>query len=107
MIRPFVAILSLLYTPGVTVETIEVPDRGAVNLETFACMDTPRSTVVQRVCYDSDRNYLLVNVGGTYREYCRLSVPVFQAFLVAPSMGQFQRRKLSTGEFACSIAATE
>ena len=29
--------------------------RGTVDLATFACTDTPRSTVVQRVCYDEAR----------------------------------------------------
>jgi hypothetical protein len=33
-------------------ETVDVKYRGTVDLRTFECRDTPRSSLIQRVCYD-------------------------------------------------------
>ncbi len=106
MVRSFAALLALLCTSAVTTETADVPGRGSVDLESFACTDTPRSTLVQRVCYDEAQRHLLVNVGGTFAEYCRLPADTLRDFVVAPSMGQFYRQRLvSAAQFACSDAA--
>ena len=106
MIRATAAMLALLCTPPVTTETVEVRGRGAVDLAAFACTDTPRSTVVQRVCYDEAQRRLLVNAGGGYSQYCRLPAATLEAFLVAPSMGQFYRRHIAAtpAPFACDPA---
>jgi hypothetical protein len=106
MIRSIAATLALLSTAPVTTETVEVPGRGAIDLATYACTDTPRSTIVQRVCYDEARSHLLVNAGGVYSEYCRLPGPTFEAFVVAPSMGQFFRRRIAahTTQYTCDGA---
>ena len=103
MIRSVAAMLALLCASPVTTETVDVRGRGAVNLAPFACVDTPRSTVVQRVCYDEARRVLLVNAGGVYSQYCRLPPATFDAFVTAASMGQFFRRHLaaSAPQFAC------
>ena len=95
--------LALLCTSPVTTETVEMHGRGEIDLAPFACTDTPRSTVVQRVCYDAARHRLLVNVGGTYSEYCRLPAATFASFVVAPSMGQFYRQRIAAAAtpFAC------
>jgi len=106
MIRSIAIMLALLCTSPVTTEMAEVPGRGSVDLEPFTCTDTPRSTVVQRVCFDEARGHLLVNVGGTYSEHCRLSTATFRAFVGASSMGQFYRQRLaSASQFACNDAA--
>jgi KTSC domain-containing protein len=106
MIRNAAALLALLWTSPLTSETVDVRDRGTVDLATFACTDTPRSTVVQRVCYDATRHHLLVNAAGSYSEYCRLPAATFEAFVVAPSMGQFYRQRIATAPFACDGART-
>src|SRR5262249_19613492 len=72
MIRSIAAALALLSTVPVITETVDVRGRGPVGLASYACTDTPRSTIVQRVCYDAARSHLLINSGGTYSEYCRL-----------------------------------
>jgi KTSC domain len=106
MIRSVAAMLALLCASPVTTETAEVRGRGAIDLAPFACTDTPRSTVVQRVCYDAARRHLLVNVGGAYSEYCRLPAETFEAFVVAPSMGQFYRQRIAAApQFACDGAS--
>ena len=105
MIRSIAAMLALLCTSPLTTETVEVRGRGEIDLAPYACTDTPRSTIVQRVCYDAARSHLLVNVGGTYSQYCRLPASTFDAFVVAPSMGQFFRQHIATAApFACDAA---
>ncbi len=108
MIRNAAALLALLCTASLSTEIVDVRGRGPVDLATFACTDTPRSTVVQRVCYDQARRHLLVNVGGTYSEYCRLPAATFEAFIVAPSMGQYHRQHIAVAAtpFACDGART-
>ena len=106
MIRSAAALLALLSTAPVTSETADVRGRGIVDLASFTCTDTPRSTVVQRVCYDRKRSHLLVGIGGAYSEYCRLGTATFDAFFVAPSMGQFFRQRIvaPAAQFACDPA---
>ena len=106
MIRSVAAFLALLCTSPVTTEVVDVRGRGIVDVASFACTDTPRSTLVQRVCYDETRRHLLVSVGGTYSEYCHLPAAIFEAFVVAPSMGQFFRQRLAAAatQFDCRSA---
>ena len=103
MIRNAAALLALLCTSSLSTENVDVRGRGTVDLATFACTDTPRSTVVQRVCYDEARQHLLVNADGAYSEFCRLPAATYQAFVAAPSMGQFFRQRIakSAAQFAC------
>jgi hypothetical protein len=98
--------LALLCTFPVTTETVDVRGRGATDLAPFACTDTPRSTVVQRVCYDEARHLLLVNAGGVYSQYCALPRATFNAFATAPSMGQFFRQHIAASgpQFTCDRA---
>ena len=94
MIRTVATALVLLWTAPVVTETVDVRDRGTIDLAPFACTDTPRSSVVQRVCYDHARRYLLINVGGSYSDYCELPMATFTAFVAATSMGQFYRQHI-------------
>ena len=89
MVRAATALIVLLLTAEVGSEAVDVRDRGVVDLATFECRDTPRSTLIQRACYDRAQTTLIVNVKGAYREYCGLPVAVFDGFTTAPSMGQF------------------
>jgi len=95
MIRSVAIALALLWTAPVVPETVELGDHATIDLAPFACTDTPRSSVVQRVCYDEARRYLLVNVRGSYRDYCELPAATFNAFIAAPSMGQFYRQNIT------------
>ena len=71
--------------PAATSETVDVKYRGVVDLKPFACTDTPRSSFIQRVCFDKAESY--------------------DAFVTAPSMGQFYNQKIkgtgSDGPFDC------
>ena len=75
-------------------ETVEVKYHGVVDLKPFACVDTPRSSFIQRVCYDKAQNYMLINLRGTYYHYCELPTVTFDAFMTAPSMGQFYNQNI-------------
>ena len=101
--------IALFWTAPLATEAVEVAGRGAVDLAAFSCSDTPRSTIIQRICYDRQRNHLLVSVGGSYAEYCGLPAATFDAFASAPSMGRFYRSGIAGaaggGQFDCDHAA--
>jgi hypothetical protein len=86
-------------------ETVDVKYRGVVDLKPFSCTDTPRSSFIQRVCYDKAQSYMLISLRGTYYHYCELPAATFDAFVAAPSMGQFYNRSVkgsgSDGPFDC------
>jgi hypothetical protein len=85
---------SFLYAAEVRSETVDVKYRGPVDLKTFACTDTPRSSFIQRVCYDKAQSYMLINLRGTFYHYCELSVSTYDALMAAPSMGQFYNQTI-------------
>jgi hypothetical protein len=89
MIRAAVSLIALLLTAPVGSETVDVRDRGAVDLATFDCRDINRSTLIQRVCYDQAHRMLIVGIRGSYADYCELPQQTFERFMTAPSMGQF------------------
>jgi hypothetical protein len=106
LIRSVATLLALLCASPVTTETVSVRGRGEIDLGSFACTDTPRSTVVQRVCYDEARRHLLVKSVGAYSEYCRLPAATFEAFAVARSMGQYYRQRIAAAatQYTCDDA---
>jgi hypothetical protein len=106
MIRAATTLIVLLLSAEVGSEKVEVRDRGAVDLATFECRDTPRSTLIQRACYDRAQATLIVNVRGAYRQYCGLPVAAFDRFMTAPSMGEFFKGNIegvgSGGSYDCA-----
>jgi len=110
MIRSVATAHALLWTAPVVTEKVEIIGRGTIDLAPFACTDTPRSSIVQRVCYDEARRYLLVNIRGSYRDYCELPAAIFNAFVAAPSMGQYYRQNIAAsdpeGAVNCQARAT-
>jgi KTSC domain len=105
MVRAIVTALAILIVTPVNSETVDVKYRGVVDLKPFICSDTPRSSFIQRVCYDSAQNYMLINLRGTYYHYCELPKATFDAFVTAPSMGQFYNQQIkgtgSDGPYDC------
>jgi hypothetical protein len=94
MLRPVTALVLLLVTAEVHSETADVKYHGPVDLKTFACSDTPRSSFIQRVCYDKAQSYMLINLRGTFYHYCELPAATYDALLAAPSMGQFYKQDI-------------
>ncbi len=105
MIRAATALIVLLFTAEVSTEAVDVRDRGAVDLGTFDCRDTPRSTLIQRACYDKAQATMIVSVKGAYYQYCELPVATFDRLMTAPSMGQFFKQNFegagSGGRYDC------
>jgi hypothetical protein len=106
MIRAATALVLLWFTAEVGSETVDVRGRGAVDLTRFECRDITRSSILQRVCYDSAQRYLIVAVKGIYAQYCELPPETYDGLIAAPSMGQFFNRNIrgsgSGGPYDCS-----
>jgi hypothetical protein len=94
MIRSTVVILTLLIASLAMAETVDVKYHGAVDLKPFVCTDTPRSSFIQRVCYDKAQSYMLISLRGTYYHYCEFPQARFDAFVTASSMGQFYNQNI-------------
>jgi hypothetical protein len=105
MIRTIAALFLLVASTPVLSETVDVKYRGIVDLKPFECTDTPRSSFIQRVCYDKAQSYMLISLRGTYYHYCELPAATFDDFMAASSMGQFYNRTIkgtgTDGPFDC------
>jgi hypothetical protein len=94
MIRAATTLFLLWFIAEVGPETVDVRDRGAVDLTGFECRDITRSSMLQRVCYDRAQRYLIVAVKGIYAQYCELPPETHDGLIGAPSMGQFFNRNI-------------
>jgi len=99
-------ILALLFTATwQEAETVDVTDRGPVDLKPFNCQDVTRSSVISRVCYDAESRRMLVQHHAAYQQYCDLPKDKLDAFLNAPSMGWYYRANIEgadgSGPYAC------
>jgi len=94
MIRIATSLIALLLTAPVGSETVDVRDRGSIDLATFECRDINRSSLIQRVCYDQAQRTLIVAIKGSYDDYCELPQQTFENFMTAPSMGQFFKQNI-------------
>jgi|SRR4051812_42387065 hypothetical protein len=97
-------LLLQLFAAEIGSETINVRDRGPVDLRAFECRDINRSSIVQRVCYDHEQHIMIVGIRGAYDLYCDLPAETFNALMGAPSMGQFFNRNIRDApdaRFAC------
>ena len=75
-------------------ETVDVENHGAVDLTPFVCQDITRSSLVNRVCYDSANRTMIVQVNAVYSQYCDVTEAMRDAFLNAPSMGQYYKANI-------------
>jgi hypothetical protein len=92
-------ILALLFTaPWQEAEIVDVRDRGAVDLKPFNCQDITRSSVISRVCYNTESRHMLVQRHAIYHQYCDLPKDTLDAFLNAPSMGRYYRANIEGGD---------
>jgi hypothetical protein len=111
MIRAATSLIALLLTASVGSETVEVSDRGRIDLATFECRDISRSSLIQRVCYDRAQRTLIVGIKGSYDDYCGLPQQTFESFMTAPSMGQFFRQNIGgsgpDGRYDCRSHRTK
>jgi hypothetical protein len=103
MIRTAASLIAFLLAAPVGSETVDVRDRGPIDLATF---DINRSSLIQRVCYDPAQRHLIVGIRGRYDDYCELPQQTFDGFMTAPSMGQFFKQNIRgsgpDGRYGCS-----
>ena len=110
MIRIIATTLAVLWTAPVVTEQVETGGGNRpVDLAPFVCTDTPRSTMIQRVCYDKAARHLLVGIRGAYRDYCGVPPATFESFMTARSLGYYYRQTFARsdidGRFRCAGAA--
>jgi hypothetical protein len=88
-------------------ETVNVQNRGAVDLAPFTCQDITRSSVVNRVCYDGATRTMIVQLNAIYSQYCGVPESVRDSFLDAPSMGQYFKASITGSADSPYQCATE
>ena len=81
-------------------ESVYVKYRGVVDLNPFACTDTPRSSFIERVCYDRRNEYMLISLKGTFYHYCEIDGGTASALMTAESMGRYYNASIK-GRFDC------
>jgi hypothetical protein len=105
MVRGAAALFLVILTVEARSETVDVKYRGLIDLKTFDCRDTPRSSFIQRVCYDKAQSYMLINLRGTFYHYCELPPAMLDSLMRALSMGQFYNANIkgtgSDGPYDC------
>ena len=104
MIGAATTLIALLLTAEFGSETVDVNKGRTVDLASYQCRDTPRSTLIQRACYDPVQASMILSVKGAYFQYCDLPPATFADLMAAPSMGQFFKRAFEdagTGQYEC------
>jgi hypothetical protein len=86
---------------GALAETVFVKYQGPVDLKTFTCTDT-ESSLVHRICYQSEQSYLVVLLDQTYYHYCRIPSQEVTQWLNADSKGRFYLGNIK-GNFDCRL----
>jgi hypothetical protein len=99
-------IIALLFTaPWEEAESVDVRDFGSVNLKSFNCQEITRSSLIERVCYDEANRHMVIRRNAVYDQYCELPKDMVDAFLNAPSMGQYFKANIAgnskSGRYGC------
>jgi len=100
--RRFFGLAFLLLMAPAFAETVLVKYRGYVDLAPFECRQIRGSSFVHRICFDSQFQYLLVNLKGTYYHYCGIDPQTVSRWIDADSKGRFYNRNIK-GRFDCRI----
>lgn len=97
------ALLAALF-PSVPHEVVHVEGRGMTSLADLECRKVT-STLVDTVCHDAGRRYLLVQVRGAYRQHCGVDAQTVENLVSAPSVGRFYLREIEGHRHGCEPAA--
>jgi hypothetical protein len=105
VLKALIVIFSLGTIDRVMAETIDVKYYGTLDLATFVCTDITRSSFINRACYDKAKQFMVVALRSVYYPYCEMPPTTFDAFLAAPSMGQYYNTNIkgtgTEGPFDC------
>lgn len=94
-------IFLLLFCATAHAESVNVKYRGYVDLDKFTCYYTA-SSFVNRICYQSENEYVIVLLKRTYYHYCRVSAPLVKQWLNASSKGRFYNAHIK-GRYDCRL----
>jgi hypothetical protein len=96
---------AVLLTVSAYAETVDVKYRGPVSLDSFECSDVVGSSFVNRVCYNKEHLYMLIQLKQTWYHYCEIDAGTVQALLAAQSKGRFYNGSIKDsgagGKFSC------
>lgn len=81
-------------------ETVMVEYHGAVSLAGFDCPALRPSSFVNRICYDADSRYLIVQLGDRHYHYCGIPTGAVSAWVQASSLGRHYNANIR-GRYAC------
>ncbi len=79
-------------------ESINVIDRGNVILDTFQCRDVSRSKLINRICYDGNRDYLIIGIRGSYNQYCEVDSDTVAELISSESMWQYYNEHIKADD---------
>ena len=96
----FAGILIFASATALHAETIETKYCGSFEIAPFNCEDVTRSSLIKRICYDAQRDLILLNLKGINYCKCGLGVGKVQELKTAPSMGRYFNTDLK-GRFHC------
>jgi hypothetical protein len=101
-ILAFVFVSAPAFAECVTVKYRDTP----VCSDTFECTDTPQSSFVRRVCFDSAKSYMLILLKETWYDYCSVDRASVDKLLKGPSVGRnynqdFRSHGSAHGPFDC------
>lgn len=86
-------------------ETVDVKYRGPVDLAKFECTGELDSSLVKRVCYNAEHDYMLIRLKQTWYHCCEIDQGTVAALLAAESMGSFYNSNIrdsgTGGKFGC------
>src|SRR5271166_502840 len=89
-------------TPRNASETVIVKYRGPVNLAPFQCEKITRSSLINEVCYDKDKQYMLIQLNDTWYHYCDIDGDTVTELLNASSMGHYYNASIKRS-FDCRV----
>lgn len=97
--------VALLLTVSASAETVDVKYRGPVSLDTFECTAVVGSSFVNRVCYNKEHLYMLIQLKQTWYHYCQIDAKTVEDLFAAESKGRFYNDRIKDsgtgGKFGC------
>jgi hypothetical protein len=78
-----------------------------LDISSFTCTDTPRSSFIRSVCYDAPKSFMVIKLNETWYPYCEIDAATVQQLLSAESAGNFYNQNIRSrqdgthGPFDC------
>ena len=100
MLVAFLAIFSGETYAESNTGTVDVKYRGPVSLAPFSCEAVTKSSAIQKVCYDQENSYMLINLNGNWYHHCSIDQKTVSNLLKSESLGQYYNSTIK-GYFDC------